>query len=93
MKTKRYTIQFDYLDQMGSSEMVISKKEWDRQFKELSQQQERSENEDYEFSIEMNKYVKDFQTHTQTTYVFRSGCATVWLAQYECKTGYKFKNR
>ena len=93
MKTVKYTIQFDYLEQMGSSEIVISKAEYDKQLKRLRSQKERSDVEGFEFPIETREYVDDYKTHIMTTYVFQSGCAEIWLNKYECKKGYKFSTK
>lgn len=93
MKTAKYTIEFDYLEQLGSTEIVISKAEFDRQHKHLKAQLRQSDELDYECPVELKKYVNETDQLVITTFCFKSGCSNVWLKSYICKDGWSFKRK
>lgn len=90
MKTKLYKIQFQFIETNMSSEIIISKKEFDKQLAFLREQIAKTA--DYECPVEeMQAFETDRICYTEKTYVFSSGCATTYLTESICKTGYKFK--
>ena len=93
MKTTKYSIQFDYLEQLGSTEIIISKAEFDKQLKHLKEQVKASEKFEYEYPNELKEYSNETTQIIITTYLFESGCANIYLKKYSCKEGYHFKTK
>lgn len=93
MKKAKYSIEFDYLEQLGSTEIVISKAEFDKQLKHLKGQVKQSTELDYECPVELMKHSKENEKIVITTYHFQSGCADIWLKKYTCKDGWSFANK
>lgn len=93
MKKAKYSIEFDYLEQLGSTEIVISKAEFDKQLNHLKKQAQQSKELDYECPVELNEETKENDRLIITTYHAKSGCADVWLKSYVCKDGWSFANK
>lgn len=91
MKTAKYKIQFEGYEVMMSTDMEITKKEFNRQLAFLRQQ--------VKDTPDTNEYpVKEYEPHvyersgfTETVYHFNSGCADTYLTALVCKPGYHFK--
>lgn len=90
MKKVKYSIQFDYLEQFESTEIVISKAEFDKQLKHLKEQVKANGELDYECPIELMERSKENEQIVITTYHFQSGCADIYLKKYSCKEGWSF---
>lgn len=90
MKKVKFSIQFDYLEQLGSMEIVISKAEFDKQLKHLKEQVKASEEFGYECPVELTEYNNENEKIVVTTYLFKSGCADIYLKKYACKEGWSF---
>lgn len=92
MKTNKYTIQFSCYERDMSTEIEISKKEFNNQFKLLEKQIADNNNHEESFGIErLENKIYDRGKYTVTYYFFTCGCTDTVLAHYECKEGYKFK--
>lgn len=91
MKTKKFSISFDSLENEMSTEIFISEKEYYKQLCFLLQQVEKSKNQDSEYRIE-----KIAENHHQnekmiTDIIYFQNCtATTTLKKYICKKGYCF---
>lgn len=92
MKTTRYYIQFDNLEVAMSTQMEISKAQYNEQLKHLRQQVIDTENNEYPLQ-ENDAIVYDLNTAVKTTISFNCGCAYTDLIKIECKDGYCFKNK
>lgn len=88
MKTAKYVIAFDSIDTDMCYELVISKKEYNRQLAFLRQQVERTK--DNECPCTERIYKHDHGTFTETTIYFSVATATTYLSALECKEGYHF---
>ena len=93
MKKAKYSIEFDYLEQLSSTEIVISKAEFNKQLKHLIEQVKQSTECDYECPVELQKWIKESDKVIITTYDFKSGCGNVYLKSYVCKEGWSFANK
>ena len=92
MKTIRYYISFDNLERPMSTQMEISKAQYNEQLKHLRKQV--NDTETYEYSLTENEpVVYDLGTTIETTISFNCGCAYTDLIKIECKDGYYFKNK
>lgn len=90
MKTKIYKIAFQFIESDMCSNIVISKKEFDRQLAFMREQVKATAKNEYpieEYPVEKCDHI----CYNETTYIFTSGCATTYLFALICKNGYKFK--
>lgn len=89
MKTEKYTIQFVSIDTPLSTEISISKSEYNKQLKFLSNRiDETSYNE---YPIEQYVTVNENDQIIITRNRFSVGTGDTWLTSYVCKQGYHFK--
>ena len=92
MKTIKYSIQFDNLESLNSGDIEISKAEFNRQLRHYRNQI--STTAENECPVEEHEpRVKEYDTYTETSYIFACACATVWLTEIKCKDGYCFKRK
>ena len=87
--TNRYTISFESIESRMSTEIQISKKEFERQLKFL--RIEMAATEGYEYPMEEHFYEHSSEIMTERTYRFDVCTGSTYLSHYECKPGYQFK--
>ena len=91
MKTAKYLIEFDFLENDMVSTMEISKKEFTRQLAFLRQQIETTKDDECPIvEPEYSGRTKEGNGYTKTIYYFRSGCAETALIELNAKDGYYF---
>ena len=88
MVTKEYIIRFQNIETSMSTQIKISKKEYDKQYKYLMSQIE--ETKEDECPMEHTTYNDDLEKITQQRDYFTVACADTVLIKRECKPGYQF---
>jgi redox-regulated HSP33 family molecular chaperone len=89
MKTVKYFISFENLENQMCNEFEISKAEYNKQIKFLREQIKNTE--DTEAPIEeMEERVLQNETLVKTIISFNCGCSFTDLIKMECKAGYCF---
>lgn len=89
MKTEKFSIFFEGLDTLLSTEIMISKAEYKRQFTFLMNQVKDTEHS--ENPVEYRAYTHDLENRIITQHVFAIGTSTTFLTARCCKEGYYFK--
>lgn len=92
MKTTKYYIQFENIEVAMSTQIEISKAEYNRQLNHLREQVIATETNEYPLEEKATE-VCDLETYTKTIISFNCGCAYTDLTKIECKPGYCFKNK
>ena len=89
MKTEKYSIQFESIDTALSTEIFISKKEYNKQLDFLAKQA--AETTGNEYPLETHTIEKDGEKMQVIQGRFSVGTGDVYLTKYMCKHGYYFK--
>lgn len=95
MKTKKFTISFDSLENEMSTEIVITEKEYYKQLTFLLNQEKETKDNDVEYRIEkICEQRKEDEKIILDIIYFQNCTATTTLKKYRCKQGYHFaKNK
>lgn len=88
-KTVKYFISFENLENQMSTEIEISKSEYNRQIKFLRAQIKNTEDTDAPIE-EMEEKIYVRETSIETRNSFNCGCSFTDLTKIECKDGYCF---
>lgn len=90
MKTVKYFIECEYLENPMIKKMQISKKEFEANMKHLQKEVEKTVDDECPIELFRDE-IKEFETHTTRTVIFHSGCCSTYLTKITCKEGYRFK--
>ena len=93
MKTAKYSIEFDHLETLSTSEIFITKEEFYKQLSRYRKQVEETKGCAESPVEERETDVYDLPQLVKTVYIFRCGCSSLYLTEYKCKPGYGFKNK
>ena len=88
MKTEKYSISFESVETALTTEIFISKKEYDKQIDFLAKQA--YETAGNEFPLEQHTITRDGQQLLVIQHRFSVGTGDVYLTIYTCKPGYHF---
>ncbi len=94
MKKIKYSIQFNCFENVMSSEIFISKKEFNNQLRFLNSLKESSDNDSEIDSYDkyyFYKSVLEDKKILKTIFRFDNGCSSTYLCEYKCKDGFCFK--
>jgi hypothetical protein len=89
MKTVKYSISFSSIDTDLSTEIIISKKEYLRQWDFLWEQISKTKENEYPMEHYHTKHETEKTIFLRDS--FTVGTGTVYLTQCTCKPGYHFK--
>lgn len=87
--TNRYTISFDSIETRMSTEIQISKKEFDQQLRFLRSMLDTTAEDEYPMEERFHGSLGG--NVIVSTYSFTVGTGTTYLTHYEAKPGYHFK--
>ena len=91
MKTSKYYIENDFLENDMLLRMEISKKEFNRQLAFLRQQIKTTKDDECPIvEPEYSGRTHEVTSYTETRYYFRSGCAETCLVEMKTKEGFYF---
>lgn len=93
MKTKKYFVEVEFCENQMIKKLEVSKKEFELQLKFLKNSAIVSQQMEYECPIvetEWSNKMYEHANHTETIYVFQSGCCNTYLTILETKEGYCF---
>lgn len=89
MKTEKYAIQFESIDTVMCTEIMISKKEFHKQLSFLAKQADNTAADEY--PVEERTTTEENEKIIITRRLFSVGTGSVYLTSYICKPGYHFK--